>query len=161
MRLVYREAKKFFTSKKKGEGVIPGAIMLALTIFVMYLLLTLFLNYYATIHAQEEVHVVARNYLLKMELNNCLEQSDIENLVSALSELGMTGIQLSGNFATDVSSGNVKVNAYPAEYSDEVYILIEGTLNVDTNVIRFLGMEIDLSKPTVNMYVLRKGVAVK
>ena len=161
MRLECREAKKVFISKKKGEGVIPGAIMLAMTLLVMYLLLTLFLNYYATIHAQEDVNVVARNYLLKMELNNCLEQSDIDNLVIALSELGMTSIQISGNFDYTVNSSNVKVNSYPAEYGEEVYIRIEGTLNVDTKMVQILGMNIDISKPKVDMNVLRKGVAVK
>lgn len=147
--------------KKQGESVVSGTAMLGLTICMMCVLMIIFFNYYATLHATEEVNMVARTYLLQMELNNCLDQNDVDGLIDRLADLGMTDIKLSGNFASSVSSGSIKTNKFPANYGEEVYLLIEGVLNVDTKTVRFLGVNIDISKPKVNISVQKKGVAVK
>lgn len=153
--------KRTLLKKKSGESVLSGACMLSLTIIVMFLLLLLFFNYYKTINAAEDIHMKARSYLLKMELNNCLDQNDINTLVADLTELGMTNIKLSGNFASTVSSGYIRVNEYEGEYGERVYLRIEGTLNVDTKTIDFLGTEINISPPMVSLDLTKQGVAVK
>lgn len=150
-----------FLKKKRGESLVSGTAMLGLTVCTLFVVITLFINYYATIHATEEVNMVARTYLLQMELGNCLEQDEVNALVARLTELGMSDIELSGNFAYSVSSGNIKKNEYPASYGEEVYLLIEGVLNAGTKPVRFFGVEIDLSKPMRTLSVQKKGVAVK
>lgn len=149
------------TEKKKGEGVIASAVMFGTTILVIYVVMILLFNYYKTIHAHEEINMIARTYLLKMELHNCLEQSDITEMVNKLTALGMSDIKLSGNFSSSVSSTNVKANYYPSSYGKEVFIQIEGILNVDTKVVNILGINIDISKPMVNINITKKGVSVK
>ena len=144
-----------------GGGEAPAlTVRLALSVLVWGNGL-LFFNYYSTIHATEEVNMVARTYLLQMEFGNCLEQDEINALVARLTELGMTNINLSGNFDYSVSSSSIKKNEYPAAYGEEVYLLIEGVLNVDTKTVRFFGVNLDLSKPEVDLSVQKKGVAVK
>lgn len=150
-----------FLKKKRGESVVSGTAMLGLIVCALFVVITLFFNYYSTIHATEEVNMVARTYLLQMELGNCLEQDEVTALVDRLTELGMSDIQLSGNFDYSVTSENIKKNEYPASYGEEVYLLIEGILNVGTKTVRFLGTNIDLSKPTIDLSVQKKGVAVK
>ena len=147
--------------KKKGEGVVANAAMLGMTILVGYIVIILLFNYYKTIHAHEEINMIARTYLLKMELHNCLEQSDIIEMVNKLTDLGMSDIELSGNFSSSVSSTNIKANYYPSSYGKEVFIQIEGILNVDTKVVNVLGINIDISKPMVNINITKKGVSVK
>ena len=147
--------------KNRGESVISGTAMLGLAICTLFVVMILFYNYFFTLHATEEVNMVARTYLLQMELGNCLDQDEVNELVNKLTELGMTNIRLSGNFDYTVSSGSVKTNEYPANYGEEVYLLIEGILNVGTKPVRFFGVEIDLSKPEVSLSVQKKGVAVK
>ena len=148
-------------NKKRGESVVSGAAVLGTLILFIFVSMIIYFNYYATIHAVEEVNMVARTYLLKMELNNCLEQDDIDQLVSRLTELGMTEINLSGNFYYTATSSCIKRNEYPANYGEDVYLLIEGVLNVDTKTVRIFGADFDISKPTVNVSVPKKGVAVK
>lgn len=150
-----------FLKKRRGESIVSGTAMLGLTVCALFVVMTLFINYYSTIHATEEVNMVARTYLLQMELGNCLKQDEVNALVTRLTELGMTDIHLSGNFDTSVTSGNIKKNEYPAGYGEEVYLLIEGVLNVETKTVRFFGTDIDLSKPTMDLSVQKKGVAVK
>lgn len=149
------------TEKKDGEGVIASAAMLGMTILVIYIAMVLLFNYYKTIHTHEEVNMIARTYLLKMELHNCLEQSDISELVNKLTAIGMSDIKLSGNFSSTVSSANVKTNYYPSSYGKEVLIQIEGILNVDTKIVNILGIDIDISEPIVNIDITKKGVSVK
>jgi len=150
-----------FLKKKRGESIVSGTAMLGLTVCTLFVVITLFFNYYATIHTTEEVNMVARTYLLQMELGNCLEQDEVNALVARLTELGMSDIKLSGNFGYSVSSAKIKKNEYPAGYGEEVYLLIEGVLNVETKPVRFFGVEIDLSKPTRALSIQKKGVAVK
>lgn len=160
MNLTNLQAKRVL-KKRKAESVIANAIMLTLAIAVVFLLLKVVLNYYTTLHAVEEVHAVARNYLLKMELNNCLEQSDVDALVKTLIEHDVTDIKLSGNFSDTVTSTYIERNEHVSSYGQAVYLKVTGIMNVDVEHITFFGIEIDISKPTVNLAVTKKGVAVK
>lgn len=147
--------------KKKGESTLSGAMALSMFVLVAFVILKLMFNYYTTIDAVDEVKMIARTSLLQMELKGCLEQEDINYLVSKLTALGMTDIKISGNFDYSASSSCIKNNEYPGAYGEDVYIQVEGILNIDTKTINFLGIQIDISKPTVHVNTIKKGVAVK
>lgn len=147
--------------KQKGEATVSGAAMLALTVLCMFVLLNILHGYYKTLYAEEEIHTAARTYLLKTELVGYLEQNDVDELVARLSELGMTEIKLSGNFAPSVSSSVIRQNLYARGYGESVSITIEGVLNNQNKIINFLGTNLNIGEPRVNVNITKKGVCVK
>lgn len=147
--------------KEKGDSIVAGAFMLVLTIICMYFFITLLLNYYTTVKVMGEVKEVARTYMLKMELVGSLDQDDIDEMTAQLEKIGVKNIKLEGNFDSSILNSAKITNYREVGYAGEVNLLIEGEYSERENNVTLMGAIFDLSKPSVQIKIQKKGVVIR
>lgn len=95
--------------------------LIAVTIFLLFMML----NHYKSLNGLSEVNMILRTYLLRTEAKGYLSAGEVAALTQELEECGVTNIQVSGNFAADVTD-NVRRNYGKASFGEEVLLRIEG-----------------------------------
>lgn len=131
--------------KQKTEGA-STYVATMICIFAMFLMfLALFLNY-SQIVGQNKVERVYRQYLLRMEREGYLTDSDRASLVTELTALGVENISLSGTSLSAVGYGN------------EVRLCITGQMKVD--VLKFTDGKPGRGEDTIDVNINKTGTAL-
>lgn len=117
--------------RKGGNKVIVAAYVLMTMVVITWFLLLTVSNQYKTAEDLTNINVIMRTYLLCAEAKGYLTADEVASLMDEIENCGVTNVQLSGNFAPDVSgSGNIRRNYGIASFGEEVLLRIEGDKSV-------------------------------
>lgn len=82
--------------------ILPSMLVLLAAI----VLVTAYMDVCALLNAAEDVKQVSRKYILSMETKGYLDDEDRNSLIEELTDLNVTGIDLTGTTMSDVGYGN-------------------------------------------------------
>lgn len=119
----------FFKKKKKGEFTdIMAAIMF---MFASAVIFQVFLNNQKAVDIKDDIDSTINQYVLCLEADGYLSETNRNSLISDLTMLGMTDIDLTGT--DDVMN--------PKIYGERVTLQVKGNLEIPTFQIAWLRLE--------------------
>lgn len=111
--------------KRKDMGTLDQFLPAIVVIVLLAVLWTGSMVTASNIDRSNAIHQVARTYLLQMETDGYLTETNKVQMLSDLAKLDMVGIDLSGTTVTDVGYGN------------QIRLVIKGKVNLKD--VRFRG----------------------
>lgn len=106
--------------RKRKSGSVDKILPLIMTLVVISILLVIFVNWSGDFNKKDRIDLVCRQYLLKMESKGYLNQSDKNNLINSLNEIGVNDVDLTGTTISEV------------QYGDKIVLLVKGRLKTHT-----------------------------
>lgn len=100
----------------KSKGNILDFLSILLMILAMSIVVTAYLECTNLMMKKLEIGQISRKYILKMESEGYLKESEKERLLQELKNVGMSGISIVGT------------TLQPVPYGEAVYLKIEGTV---------------------------------
>lgn len=97
---------KVLLKKRKGSKTIDF-ISIVMALIVMVIISVIMTSWMANIDDKDQIDLIARKYLLKMETEGYLTGQEEQNLLSELAENKMSSVSLNGTSRTEVGYGNV------------------------------------------------------
>ena len=91
--------------KESGSSSVGNIIVTLITIIVVGIMVVATMGYMSNYSVRNDIDVVAREYILRMETEGYLTADMKADLVSALTEIGVTDIVLDGTTESEVSYG--------------------------------------------------------
>ena len=91
--------------KKKRGSVVKFAIPM-FTLVIIFISMIMLFTYLKDFDKKDNVSIIVREYLLKMETEGYLTSSDETSLISKLSDCGVKNISLVGTTKSEVGYGN-------------------------------------------------------
>lgn len=126
--------------KEEGSVAIVDMIPLILTVVVVGLLGILFTSWTVNFNRKNEIDIIAREYLLRMESNGYLTDSDVIELNNDLKDAHMTDIDISGTTITEVQNG------------DTIVVSIKGKLELlSFKILDIFSTEEDLEQKDISI----------
>lgn len=113
-------------------GSVFNILPVFLGIIAITILSLMYMHYVKDMDVREQAGQIVRQYMLEMESEGYLTEDDQVELIEALQNIGMTGINLSGTTMTDAGYGNeivlvinAKVPVTEFEVSDSLETVIK------------------------------------
>ncbi len=100
----------------KSKGNVLDFLSIMITILAMSIMVMAYLECTDLMLKKLEIGQISRKYILKMETEGYLKESDKVSLLRELKEAGMSGIDLSGT------------TLQPVTYGDAIYLKIQGDI---------------------------------
>ena len=122
-----------FIKKKKKASIMENMLVMLLELIVVCAFLVVIFGAFAGISDKWGMRQAAREYMLIMETEGCLDASDQAALRTELESSGLRNISFSGTTTREVN------------YGDRIYLCISGTY--DDNILAFAG---GISKYTIH-----------
>lgn len=92
--------------RKKESGNVGQLLPSLLTVFVVFYLIILYLTVAQDLERKNNLDMLARQYIIRMETFGKLTSDDRDNLKAALEGMGCRNIDFSGTDMTEVGYGN-------------------------------------------------------
>ncbi len=103
---------------ESGSVALPRFLTLIIVIIAVSMLTVSYAGYIRIMNYKDDISLIVRKYLIRMETYGYLVSEDKESLLNELQELGIEKIDLSGTTVSEV------------DYGDIIYISIKGELTV-------------------------------
>lgn len=91
---------------KKEKGSIMKMLPVLLAMAVVAIMTTMYFSYMAVCDTREKADQIARKYILQMETTGFLSENDKNNMLSELSDIGLSGINIQGTTLTKQEYGS-------------------------------------------------------
>ena len=108
---------KSILSKKETADSFVRFVPILITIILAGIIVVMYIQYVGIFNTKDEVDMISRRYIIKMETTGYLTPADADNLVTELESLGIYDIDLTGTTLTPVS------------YGHQVDLVIKGKIN--------------------------------
>ncbi len=108
--------------KKKDSGFAEKLLPVLLSTGMVFGLVLLSGQLVEALRIREQINQTARGYMLEMETVGYLKSASITSLQNSLEKEGLTDISFSGTTIT------------PADYGDDIQLVIEGELKMNLDV---------------------------
>lgn len=105
--------------RKKSQGNVMNLVTIGLSILAMTIVVTAYLQCTELMLKKTEVSQVSRKYILKMETEGYLSQSNENALIQELRNLGVQNIDLTGTTQS------------PVTYGDTIILSIRGNIRMN------------------------------
>ncbi len=100
--------------KRKSKGNIMDLVTIGITILAMTIVVMVYLECTELMLRKLEVSQVSRKYILKMETEGYLSQTNKTRMLTELKELGLQNVDVSGT------------TLHPVDYGDTITLKIKG-----------------------------------
>ena len=91
---------------KKEQGSLFKFMPSILSVLMLGIIGIVFLNWMSDLDSRDRLDSLAREYILRMETQGCLTDTDSQELIQELSDMGMEQISLEGTTTGKVGYGN-------------------------------------------------------
>lgn len=105
--------------RKKSQGNVMNLVTIGLSILAMTIVVTAYLQCTELMLKKTEVSQVSRKYILKMETEGYLSQSNENAMIQELRNLGVQNIDLTGTTQS------------PVTYGDTIILSIRGNIRMN------------------------------
>lgn len=129
--------------KKKGEVEKFGIPLLS--ILGAFILIMMYMTYSADLNKKDNVDILAREYILKMETEGQLNSTDESELITELQHIGLQNINLTGTTKEKVGYGN------------KVTLIINGSLPVSEYSVS--GLNPQKTDKLINLSIIKSSTA--
>ncbi len=92
--------------KREEASSFVHFIPIVITILLASFCVIAYIQYVSVFNVKDEVDMIARRYIIKMETTGYLQSEDCDELVDELKKIGIYDIDLSGTTMTEVSYGS-------------------------------------------------------
>ena len=133
LRMVMKDKIKKLAGKKlKGDS---NYVSFIVCVFFLCVLMIALIDVYGVIIGRNKVERVHRQYLLSMERNGYLTDSDEAMLLQKLADLGVTNVDLTGTSRTPVGYGNQVRLTISGDMPARGFFLNSGDLKREENTV--------------------------
>lgn len=132
--LVTRVLKK----REAGFSIVNDGLMLLITVFAVVIVVMYSIGQVKILNDKDEISLIMRKYIIRMETNGYLTKEDNEALEHELTEVGLTEIDITGTTLEEVNYGDIiylKVKGNLVEEVFNIQGIFEGKWNEKTVVI--------------------------
>lgn len=91
---------------KREPGSSMGLLPMMFAIAFMGIISLMFLGWMKNMDTRDDIDIIARQYILRMESTGYLTDADRVSLIQELTDIGATNINLSGTSTSEVGYGN-------------------------------------------------------